>query len=122
MELRAGTQVFKLKEKIHNSDIKWMRLEIIKSYDQGGNLAGTQQKTYLNQVMLYDDKWLEAERRQAKKVRENMISEYSSQVNIGKIISQGTQNSMKMIYSDEYIRPDSFQTLETHPLPDKSTI
>ena len=88
MELRPGTQVFKLKEKIHSSDIKWMRLEIIKSYDQGANIGGgTQQKTYINQVMLYDEKWLDKERNQAKKARENMISEYSSQVNIGKIIS-----------------------------------
>jgi hypothetical protein len=37
--------------------------------------------------MLYDEKWLEHEKNQAKKARENMISEYSSQVNIGKIIS-----------------------------------
>jgi hypothetical protein len=42
--------------------------------------------------MLYDEKWLEQERNLAKKAREaSMISEYSSsQVNIGKIISQGT--------------------------------
>ena len=122
MELRAGTQVFKLKEKIHSGDIKWMRLEIIKNFDQSGNMGG-QTKTYLNQVMLYDDKWLEQERKQAKKAREQVISECnSSQVNVGKIVSQGTQNSMRMIYSDDYIRPDSFQTLDTNPQPDKSTL
>lgn len=29
---------------------------------------------------------------------------------------------MVMIYSDDYVRPDSFQTLDTIHLPDKSTI
>ncbi len=49
---------------------------------------GGQTKTYLNQVMLYDDKWLEQERKLAKKAREQVISEYnSSQVNVGKIFS-----------------------------------
>lgn len=69
--------------------------------------------------MLYDQTWIDQEKRLARK---NMISEYSSQVNIGKIVSQGTQNSMRMIYSDEYIRPDSFQTLDTNNIPDKSTL
>lgn len=48
MELKAGVQVFKLKEKIRCGDsIKWMKIEIVKNYDST-SIGGAQQKTYLN--------------------------------------------------------------------------
>ena len=80
MELRAGTQVFKLKEKIGSMDVKWLRIEILKNHDHAQMMT----KTYINQIMLYDQTWIDQEKRLAMK---NMISEYSSQVNIGKIVS-----------------------------------
>ena len=61
-------------------DVKWLRIEILKNHDHAQMMT----KTYINQIMLYDQTWIDQEKRLARK---NMISEYSSQVNIGKIVS-----------------------------------
>ena len=60
MELRAGTQVCKLKEKIKASSLKYIKLEVLSTHcteqDEAQSSPGhfpQAQQTYLNQVMLY---------------------------------------------------------------------
>ena len=46
-EMAAGTQVFKLREKINAQEVRHIKVEIVRTH-------GDPEKTYINQVFLYD--------------------------------------------------------------------
>ncbi|TNV80220.1 hypothetical protein FGO68_gene958 [Halteria grandinella] len=111
VELRAGRQVFKLREKVRGGDLKYLKLEIIKIH--GG------QQTYINQLFLYEK--LEPQKAQNKLELVQNSKYMSSQSYQDQSLTN--QSCVQMIYTDQYVRPDSQITIESHMGPaDKSTI
>ncbi len=129
LELKAGVQIVKLREKIRASDINYFKLEILKTHGQS-------EKTYLNQVFLYEEipmTYYNANILNATPIiqKGNESAFFSAAASkplrsagdhLSSINTQAFNQSYLNIYNDDYIRPESQITLESCPTQEKQTI